>query len=204
MPPNRQAVDFISLLTHRSFFVRATTGIIVETLIFFGMWAASLAWLPEGFFLALPRPSINGCQQDVWQTLRAFLWNLVLTGGLTVFASLFVLDRFPLGYMIPWMTFAIYGGMLGTNSLSCPNLEGPISISLSVLWSRAGFREIVGYLLIAATLANHYMWKQSSFFKIQVERVRSRKEFQLNVEMTSGLFTAIFLLAWAAVIEMMP
>jgi hypothetical protein len=56
----------VSLLTHRSFLVRATTGTIVGVAIFFGMWAASLVWLPEGFFLGLPRPSINNCQQDVW------------------------------------------------------------------------------------------------------------------------------------------
>jgi hypothetical protein len=194
----------LSLLTHRSFIVRAATGIIMGAVIFFGMWALSLAWLPEGFFLELPRPSINNCQQDLWQALRAFLWNLILTGSLTAFASLFALSRFPLGYVVPWMIFASYGGMLGTNSFSCPNPEGPIPMSLSVLWTRAGFREIVGYLLIAAALANQYFWQQPSFFKIQVERVRSWKEFKLNLEMIFGLFAAIFLLAWAAVIEMMP
>jgi hypothetical protein len=170
----------------------------------FGMWATSLAWLPEGFFLGLPRPSMNNCEQAVWKTLRAFLWNLALTGGLTAFASLFALNRFPLGYLVPWVIFATYGGMLGTNSFSCPNPEGRLPISLSVLWTRAGFGEIIGYLLIAATLANHYIWQQSSFFKLRVERVRSWKEFQLNVEMTFGLCAAVFLLAWAAVIEMMP
>lgn len=194
----------LSLLTHRSFFVRAATGVIIGIAIFFGMWAASLAWLPEGFFLGLPRPSINNCQQDVWQTLQAFFWNLVLTGGLTAFASLFLLKRFPLGYVVPWMIFAAYGGMLGTNSFGCPNPEGPIPISISVLWTREECREIIGYLLIAATLANHYLWEQPSFFKIQVERVRSWKEFQLNLDVIFGLCTALFLIAWGAVVEMMP
>jgi hypothetical protein len=59
-------------------------------------------------------------------------------------------------------------------------------------------------LLIAAALANQYFWQQPSFVKIQVERVRSWKEFKLNLELIFGLFAAIFLLAWAAVIEMMP
>lgn len=204
MPTNLEGVGIISLLTHRSFFVRAATGIIVGTAILFGMWAASLAWLPEGFFLGLPRPSINNCQQDVWQALRAFLWNLVLTGGLTVFTSLFALNSFPLGYVVPWLIFATYGGMLGTNSFGCPNPEGPIPISLSVFWTRAGFREIIGYLLIAAALANQYLWQQPSFFKMQVERVRSCKEFKLNLQVIFGLCTAILLIAWGAVVEMMP
>jgi hypothetical protein len=38
---------FLTLLTHRSFVVRAATGTIIGVGIFFGMWAASLAWLPE-------------------------------------------------------------------------------------------------------------------------------------------------------------
>lgn len=192
----------VSLLTHRSLFVRAGIAIIVGVAIFFGMWTASLAWLPEGFFLVLPRPSINNCQQDVWQTLQAFLWNLVLTGGLTAFASLFAVNRFPMGYIVPWMMFAIYGGLLGTNSFNCPNPEGPVPISLSVLWTRAGFRETIGYLLIAAVLANQFLWQQTSFFSLHLKRVHSCKEFELNLEMIFGLCTATFLLAWAAVIEM--
>jgi hypothetical protein len=193
-----------NLLTHRSFLVRAATGIIAGVAILFGVWAASLAWLPEGFFLVLPRPSINNCQQDAWQALRAFLWNLVLTGGLTAFASLFVVNRFPMGYIVPWIMFALYGGLLGTNSFYCPNPEGPLPISLSILWTRAGLREIMGYLLIAATLANQFLWRQPSFFKVQVERVRSWKEFKLNLQTVLGLCMAIFLIAWGAVVEMMP
>jgi hypothetical protein len=102
------------------------------------------------------------------------------------------------------MVFATYGGMLGTNSFACPNPEGAVSISLSVLWTRAGFRETIGYLLIAAVLANQYLWRQPSFFKMQVERVRSFKEFKLKLEVILGLCTAIFLIAWGAMVEMMP
>jgi hypothetical protein len=178
---------FLSLLTHRSFFIRAAIGMVIGAVLFFGMWAASLAWLPEGFFLRLPRPSINNCQLDVWQTLRAFLWNLILTGGLTVLASFFVVNRFPFGYVVPWLMFAIYGGLLGTNSFGCPNPEGPLGISLTVLWTRAGFREIVGYLLIAAALGNQFLWRQTSFFKLHVEKVYSWKEFKLNSQVIFGV-----------------
>jgi hypothetical protein len=195
----------VSLLTHRSFFVRGAIAIIVGVAIFFAMWAASLAWLPEGFFLVLPRPSIiTSCEQNVEQALRAFLWNLVFTGGLTAFASLFAVNRFPIGYIVPWMMFAMYGGLLGTNSFNCPNPEGPLPISLSVLWTRAGFRETIGYLLIAAALSNQFFWRQTSFFKLHIESVRSWKEFKINLEMIFGLCLAIFLLAWGAVVEMMP
>ena len=194
----------LSLLTHRSLLVRAVIGLIIGTVIFFGVWAASLASLSEGFFLVLPRPSIINCEQSISQTLRAFFWNLALTGGLTAFASLFAVNRLPLGYLVPWTVFAIYGGLLGTNSFNCPNPDGPLSISFSVLWSRAGFRETASYFLIAAVLANQSLWRQTSFFSLKIERVRSWREFRLSSEMIFGLCTAIFLLAWSAIIEMMP
>jgi hypothetical protein len=195
---------FLDLLTHRSFIVRAAIEIIVGAVIFFGAWAASLAWLPEGFFLRLPLPSIGNCEPGVSQAWRTFIWNLVLTGGLTAFASLFALNRFPYGYIVPWLMFAFYGGALGTNSFLCEEFSEPLPITLSVLWTRAGFRESMGYLLIAAALANQYLWRQPSFFKARVERVRSWKEFKLNLEVIFGLGTAIFLIAWGAIVEMTP
>jgi hypothetical protein len=194
---------FISLLTRRSFFVRATTGIMIGLVILFGVWAVSLAWLPEGFFLFVPAPSITSCEQEVSQIWRTFIWNLILTGGLTAFASLFALRHFPLGYIVPWIVFALYGGALGTNSFQCPNPEGPLPMSLSILWTRAGFREAAGYLLIAAALANQYLWRQPSFFLTRIERVRSWSEFKLNLDFIFGLCTGIFLLAWGAVVEIM-
>ena len=41
-------------------------------------------------------------------------------------------------------------------------------------------------------------------FQFQVERVRSWEEFQLGRDLTIGLYTAIFLIARGAVVEMMP
>jgi hypothetical protein len=62
----------------------------------------------------------------------------------------------------------------------------------------------MGYLLIAATLANQFLWRQPSFFKVQVERVRPWKEFKLNLQTVLELCIAIFLIGWGAVVEMMP
>jgi hypothetical protein len=138
------------------------------------------------------------------QTLRAFIWNLAFTGGLAALSSLFAVNRFPLGYLVPWITFAVYGASLGTDSFVCPTPDGPLSPSLAVLWTRAGFREITGYMLIAAALANRYLWQQPSFFSLKLERIRSWKQARPNLDLLVGLCAAASLIAWGAVVEMMP
>ena len=193
-----------SLLTDRHLLVRAATGLLVGTPIFFGVWALSLAWLPEGLFRQLPLPSIGTCEANAANGVRLFIWNLILTGGLVALCSLFALGRFPYGYVMPWLLFGVYGGMLGTNSFLCAGVSDPVPLSISVLWTRAGFREIAGYLLIAAALANHFMWRQSSFFSHRVERVRTLKELKLDCGAIIGLLAGILLLGWAAVAEVMP
>ena len=194
----------LALLTHRGFLVRAATGLLVGILICFSAWAASLAWLPEGFLLKLPLPTIGTCEANVANSVRIFVWNLILTGGLVLFSSLFALGRLPCGYLVPWLTFAAYGGMLGTNSFLCEQLSDPVPLSMSVLWTRAGFREIAAYLLIAAALANQFLWRQSSFFSHRVERVRTLRELKIDFGAILGLFAAALLLGWAAVVEVMP
>ena len=183
----------LTLLTHRRFLVRAATGLIIGTLIFFGVWAASWAWLPEGSFVIFPLPTIITCEESTANAARIFAWNIVLTGGLVAVSSLFAVGRFPYSYMVPWLTFAVYGGMLGTNSSRCGALSQPLPPSMTVLWTRAGYREIAGYLLIAAALANQFLWRQPRFLGLQVERVRSLKALKLDLDARFGLCLAVLL-----------
>lgn len=103
-----------------------------------------------------------------------------------------------------YRAFVHYGGLLGTNSWVCPDPAGRLSPSLAILWTRAGFREIVGYVLIAAALANRYLWRQPSFFSLRVEQVRSWKEIRPSLDILLGLGMAALLIAWGAVVEMVP
>ncbi len=195
----------LALLTHRRFLVRAATGLLIGTLIFFGVWAASWAWLPEGSSVIFPLPTIITCEGSAVNAVRIFIWNIVLTGGLVAVSSLFAVGRFPYGYVVPWLTFAIYGAMLGANSFYwCGGLPEPVAPSISVLWTRTGYREIAGYLLIAAALANQSLWRQPRFFGLQVERVRSLKALKLDLGARFGLCLAVLLVGWGAVVEVMP
>ena len=196
-----------ALLTHRSLLARALTAWLIGLAFLYGAWAASYAWLPAGSF-HLPGEAIapfSGCNLEfINQSVRFFFWNLVVGIGLTAFASLFRSGGFPLGYLVPWILFLCYGGLLGTNSFLCPDPSGPQPASISILWRAAGVREISAYLLVSAVLAPLYVWKQSSLWSLKIERVRPWKEFQLTRGTVAGLLAAIMLLAWAAVVEAWP
>ncbi len=193
-----------SFLAHRRFLVRAATGLLIGTLMFLSVWTASWAWLPEGSFVIFPLPTIITCEGSTANAVRIFAWNIIVTGGLVAMSSLFAVGRFPYGYVVPWLTFAVYGGMLGTNSSWCGDLSQPLPPSIAVLWTRAGYREIAGYLLIAAALANQYLWRQPRFFGLRVERVRSLKALLLDLDARFGLCLGVLLVGWGAVVEVMP
>jgi hypothetical protein len=142
------------------------------------------------------------CEIDsLSETIKTFLWNLLLTGGLCVVASLFAVGRFPYGYTVPWITFGLYGGMLATNSFNCSNPLGSSGIDISILWTSVGFREITGYLLIPAVMANMYLWRQKSFWSAHVERISRSEDRKSSLEIVFGFVVSIGLVAWGAIEE---
>jgi hypothetical protein len=74
-------------------------------------------------------------------------------------------------------------------------------LDISILWTRAGFREITGYLLIPAALANQYLWRQKSFWSAKVDQARRLSELKFSLEILFGLAASASLVAWAAVEE---
>ena len=194
----------LSLFTHERLIVRFITAWLIGTVILFAAWLISDVWLPDKFFLFLPGFAISPIECEIGSvvlTLKTFGWNFILTGGLCIFASLFAVGRFPYGYVVPWILFALYGGMLGTDSFICSNSLDAPGLDISILWTRAGFREITGYLLIPAVMANLYLWRQKSFWSAQVDRVRRRSDNQFSIEIFIGLAASVGLIAWGAIEE---
>ncbi len=194
----------LSLFTHQRLIVRFLIGWLIGTLILFAAWFISDTWLPDKFFKFLPGMAISPIECDIGslsETIKTFAWNLLLTGGFCIAASLFAVGRFPYGYAVPWIIFGVYGGMLGTDSFNCSNPLNTLGIEISILWKRAGFREITGYLLIPAAMANLYVWRQKSFWSVQVDRVRCWSEFKISWETVIGLLVAVGLIAWGAIEE---
>jgi hypothetical protein len=194
----------LSLITHERLIVRFITSWLIGTLILLAAWFISDTSLPDKFFKFLPGMAISPIECDIGslsETIKTFAWNLLLTGGFCIATSLFAVGRFPYGYVVPWIIFGVYGGMLGTDSFNCSNPLNSVGIDISILWKRAGFREITGYLLIPAAMANLYMWRQKSFWSTQVARVRHGSEIKISWEIATGLFAAAGLIAWGAIEE---
>ena len=84
----------ISLLTHERLIVRFLTAWSIGTMILFAARFISDAWLPDKFFRFLLGMAISPGECDIGslsETIKTFLWNLLLTGGLCVAASFFAL-----------------------------------------------------------------------------------------------------------------
>ncbi len=86
----------LSLFTHDRLIVRFITAELIGAVILFAAWLISDAWLPEKHFLLLPGFAISPIKCDIGsvaETVITFRWNLVLTGGLCIFASSFNLIK---------------------------------------------------------------------------------------------------------------
>ncbi|NMC14778.1 MAG: hypothetical protein GYA34_18070 [Chloroflexi bacterium] len=193
----------LDLLIHPNLLIRLLSNWLIGFIIFLSVWVLSYGIFPSGSLrFAAGNPVLTSVGESVLpEALRIFAWNLCLTGGLVVYSSLFVVKEFPAGYLLPWIICAHYGALLGTNSFALPDPAGPAAPNLVVLWTRAGWREISAYLLIAAALAHIYQWQLPSWWSTRMKRVRSWRELHLSSGEVICFILAIGLLGWAAYVE---
>ncbi len=189
----------LSLLWHPNLFVRILAATAWATLVFLVSWCVSYAFLPDGAVRAFWQPSTGG-NDAVALALSLLAWNL-LTVGVIGIASLFALDRFPAGYLIPLLYFAWYGALLGTNSFETPDPAGRLAPTLSVIWTHSGLREVLAYLLIAVALTKVYLWREPSWWSTRLERIRSWRDVRLSTAEILLLIVALALLCWAMYVE---
>ncbi len=192
-----------SLLTHRNVVVRVLSAWLSGLAIFVAAWLVSYLWLPERSFRFLGSVALTSSGQPATlpEALSILAWNLALVAGPVVLSSLFAVGRLPCSYLMPWVVCAAYGGLLGTNSFALPDPAGPMAPNLAVAWTRAGVREITAYLVLAAALADMYVWRQRSWWSVRVERIRSWRALRLSPAELLFLAAGVALLAWAAYVE---
>ena len=122
-------------------FIRFTATILALTALLFGAWFLSATLLPEGilrpYFTRLFSNRIG--EFTFW---RVFLANFLFPFLGTQFMNLFQVRKFPGGLFVLPVFWVLYGVLLGTNSFVFAGQ--PVSFSVSILWERTGFTELLG------------------------------------------------------------
>jgi len=154
----------LKIIRNKNLWVRLGSMWIVGLAILLLAWVLSYRALPEGVARGSSAPYYVPIQaEDVMTTfIRIFLWNLCLGGVLIALANFFQIKGFPLGYLLVFYHWAMYGVLLGTNSFVIPGPERFFP-SLTTLFYGSGMYEISAYTLISsATLNLHGQFEGSS------------------------------------------
>jgi len=153
----------------RRFLQFATTVVILTTLMF-AMWVLSASLLPEGIF----RPYFSRlfvAQVGKFTFLRVFLANFLISFLGVQFMNLFRVGKVPCGLYILPIFWILYGVLLGTNSFVFAGQKVPIS--LSVLWRRTGFTELLAYTAGYEASRKWAIWEQHGLW--HVNKIPDRK-----------------------------
>ncbi len=144
--------------------------VLVLLALMYGTWFLSSLLLPEEIL----RPFFSNRFSTVvgeFSFWRVFLANFVI-GFLGVqFMNLFRVGKYPGGIYVLPVFWIIYGLLLGTNSFVFAG--DPVPISISVLWNRTGFNELLAYTLGYEASRNWALWRQESLWK--VSRLEGRR-----------------------------
>ena len=173
------------------------------------MWTVGFAilfltWVLS--FRSLPEAAIRGSSgayyipvkaQDTTTTfVRIFLWNVCVGCIPVALGSLVRVKGIPLGYLLTFYHWSIYGVLLGTNSFVIPG-AGKFIPSLTTLFHGSGIYEITAYTLISsATFALYNRIGNSSG---NLDSARKQETFALKLSKTelATIAFAILILAVA-------
>ena len=137
--------------------------VLVLMALMFSTWYLSALFLPKEIlrpFFSSRFSAVVG-EFTFW---RVFLANFLI-GFLGVqFMNLFRVGRYPGGLYVLPVFWIIYGLLLGTNSFVFAG--EPVAFSISVLWTRTGFSELLAYTLGYEASRNWALWKQQGLWKV--------------------------------------
>jgi len=141
--------------------------VLVLTLLMFGVWLLSATFLPEGilrgYFSRLfeIHPILRG-QFTFWGT---FLANFLVAFLGIQFMNLFKVGKTPGGLYVLPVFWILYGLLLGTNSFVFA--ADPVPFSISILWTRTGFNELLAYTLGYEASRNWALWEQRGLWRVR-------------------------------------
>jgi len=147
-----------------------------------GLVILLLAWVFS--FKALPEAVVRGssgafyvpvkAEDQMTTFLRVFLWNLCVGCIPVAIGNSVRVKGVPLGYVLAFYHWGIYGILLGTNSFVIPGL-GRFVPSLVTLFHGSGIYEISSYTLISAATFNLYgLYSESAGDWAKVRKPKKR------------------------------
>jgi len=129
--------------------------VVILTALLFGAWLMSAALLPEGVLRGYFSRLFAG-------RVGEFTWIKILLANLLPFLGLQFMNLFRVGgrpgglYVLP-VFWILYGVSLGTNSFVLAGERIPLS--LSILWERTGFTELLAYTLGYEASRDWALWQ---------------------------------------------
>lgn len=163
------------------------------TILMFGTWLISAAFLPEGFLRSYFSHlfAVRVGELTFW---RVFLANLLIPFLGIQFMNLFRVGKYPGGIYVLPVFWALYGLLLGTNSFVFAS--EPIPFSISVLWTRIGFTELLAYTASYEASREWAIWEQQGLWRVRrlVDK-RRRPRMQDWVYWGAGLLLLVLAVA---------
>ncbi len=129
--------------------------VVILTVLLFGAWLLSAALLPEGVLRGYFSHLFAG-------RVGELTWIKILLANLLPFLGVQFMNLFQVGgraggiYTLP-VFWILYGVSLGTNSFVFAGERVPFS--LSILWERTGFTELLAYTLGYEASRHWALWQ---------------------------------------------
>lgn len=137
--------------------------VLALTVLMFGAWLLSAMILPQGIF----RPYFSRLFSE---RVGVFTFGRVLLANLLPFFGVQFMNLFRVGkhagglYILP-IFWVIYGVLLGTNSFVFA--DQPVAFSITVLWTRSGFTELLAYTTAYEATKGWMLWEQRGLWAAQ-------------------------------------
>jgi hypothetical protein len=166
--------------------------VFILTALMYCAWFIGKILLPEG----LLRPYFSRLFETRVGELtftKILLANLFVFLGV-IFTNLYIGRRWPGGLYILPVFWILYGVSLGTNSFIYAGEPAPLSIS--ILWTRVGFTELLAYTAGFEATREWALWEGF----LQAKRIVGKK-WKPNMQDWIYLGVGILLLAIAALLE---
>jgi len=143
--------------------------VFVLTALMYAAWFLSATLLPAALF----RPyfaRLFSARVGEFTFWSVFLANLLPFFGIQ-FMNLFKVREYAGGIFVLPVFWVIYGLLLGTNSFVFAG--PPMPVSISILWERTGFNELLAYTLSYEATREWALWEQLGLWRVR--RLEDRK-----------------------------